>query len=118
MGCGRGGVLTARLPIALDDALETEIWAVAAPDEDLNAFIAARDAVARRKRQAAGRAEMQAMIDGPWHTMAEVQERARLKYGYSDLSHMTREELADDAERIIAAMDPKVREEIEREGWL
>ncbi len=104
----------------LDDALETEIRTVAAPDEDLSAFIAAaaRDAVARRKRQAAGRAEMQAIIDGPWHTMTEVQERTRLKYGYADLSQMTREELADDADRIIAAMDPKVREEMEREGWM
>ncbi len=66
--------------IALDDALETEIRAVAAPDEDLNAFIAAaaKDAIARRKRQAAGRAEMQAMIDGPWHTLEESNTSPRI----------------------------------------
>lgn len=108
------------MTVTIDEEMQARFQAVAAPDEDFAAFLAAaaKDAIARRERQAAGRAEMQAMIDGPWHTMAEVQERARLKYGYSDLSHMTREELADDAERIIAAMDPKVREEMEREGWL
>jgi hypothetical protein len=106
--------------ITIDDTLEAQFRAVAAPDEDFAAFLAAaaKDAIARRARQAAGRAEMEAMLNGPWHTMAESSERLRVKYGLADLSHMTQEELADDAERVITAMDPKVREELEREGLL
>ena len=106
--------------IALDDALETEIRAVAAPDEDLNAFIAAaaKDAIARRKRQAAGRAEMQAMIDGPWHTLEESNERMRRKYNIPDPSHLTREELAEQAEAYLATLPPEKIAEAERLGLI
>ena len=106
--------------VTLDDEVQTRFQAIAAPDEALDAFVAAaaRDALKRREHEAAGRAEMQAMIDGPWHTLEESNERMRLKYNLPDLSHMTREELEEDGERIIAAMDPQVREKLEREGWL
>lgn len=106
--------------VTIDDQLQTEFQEISAPDEDFSAFLAAsaKDAIARRKRQAAGRAEMQAMIDGPWHTLEESNERMRRKYNLPDLPRLNRDERADEAEHIIAAMDPKVREELEREGWL
>lgn len=40
--------------ITLDDALETGIRAVAAPDEDLNAFIAAMDPKVREEMEREG----------------------------------------------------------------
>ena len=60
---------------------------------------------------------MQVMLDGPRHTKAEVNARLQRKYGYPDLSHLTRDQL-EETERTIAAMDPQVRAEMEREGWL
>ena len=106
--------------VTIDDALATRLRALRDPQGDFNALIAdALDETARRwEREAAGRAEMQAMLDGPRHTLAEVHERMQRKYGFPDLSHLTREELAEEAERIVEAMDPQVRAEIEREGLL
>lgn len=106
--------------ITIDDELQSRFLAVAAPEEDIIALARAAmtEFIARRERQAAGRAEMQAMLDGPWHPAAEVNERIRSKYGYPDLSHMTTEELSEDAERALAAMNPAVREKMEREGLL
>ncbi len=60
---------------------------------------------------------MQAMLDGPRHTLDEVEARMRQKYGFPDLSYLTADELADQTEQTIAAMNPQVRAELEREGW-
>ena len=106
--------------VTIDDALATRLRTVRGTDDDLDALVA--EAVAKTvqgwEREAQGRAEMQAMLDGPRHTLAEVDARIRQKYGYPDLSHLTREQLAAEAEQVIAAMDPQVRGEMEREGWL
>ncbi len=89
-------------------------------DSDLNTMAA--EAIAKMvrdwEREAQGRAEMQAMLDGPRHTLAEVEARMRQKHGFPDLSHLTHEQLTKEAEQIIVAMDPLVRAEMEREGWL
>lgn len=105
--------------VTIDDALATRLRALRGKD-DFNALVA--DALAetarRWEREARGRVEMQAMLDGPRHTLAESHEWMRLKYGFADLSHLTRDELADEAERTVAAMDPQARVELEREGLL
>jgi hypothetical protein len=99
--------------VTIDDKLATRLRALRDPDGDFNALVA--DALAETVRrwewEAAGRVEMQAMLDGPRHTLAEVHERMQRKYGYPDLSYLTTDELANEAERTIAAMDPQVRAE-------
>ncbi|MGI4788682.1 MAG: hypothetical protein ACRYFS_07505 [Janthinobacterium lividum] len=106
--------------VTIDDALATRLRALRGTDNDFNALVAdaLAETVRRWEREALGRAEMQAILDGPHHTLAESNARLRRKYGYPDLSHLTDDELADQAERTIAAMDPRVRAEAEREGWL
>jgi len=112
--------------VTLDDALQARIRAVAAPEEDFQAFIAAaaQDLIARRERQAraqqAARAEAQAILNGPNRLFdAEATyRRYKEKYGWSDLSHLAGEELIEDTERLIAAMPPEKRAAMEREGLL
>lgn len=104
--------------VTIDDALATRLLTVRGTDSDLNTLAA--EAIARTvrdwEREAQGRAEMQAMLDGPRHTLSEGSARLQQRYGFSDLSHLTHEQLAEKAEQVIAAMDPQVRAEMEREG--
>ena len=58
------------------------------------------------------------MLDGPRHTLAEVEAKSRRKHSYPNLSNLTRDQITEQAEQAIAAMDPQVRAELEREGWL
>ena len=106
--------------VTIDDALATRLLTVRGTDGDLNALVA--EALARTvhdwEREAQGRAEMQAMLDGPRHTLAEGNARLQQRYGFPDLSHLSDDELADRAERTIAAIAPQVRAEAKREGWL
>ena len=106
--------------VTIDDALATRLLTVRGTEGDLDALVAEALAKTVRdwEREAQGRAEMQAMLDGPRHTLAEVEARMRQKHGFPDLAHLTSEELADQAEQTVAAMDPQVRAELEREGWL
>ena len=105
--------------ITIDDALASRLLTLSGKG-DLDAVAA--EAIARTvqdwEREAQGRAEMQAMLDGPRHTLAEVDARIRQKHGYPNLSHLTQDQFAEEAEQAIAAMDLQVRAEMEREGWL
>ena len=106
--------------VTIDDALATRLRALRDTHGDLDDLVA--EALTKNvplwEREAQGRADMQAMLDGSWHPFEEAHERMRQKFGFPDLSHLTHEELADQAEAAIAAMDPEVRAELEREGWL
>lgn len=108
------------LTVTIDETLATRLRELQEADGDLETLVA--DALAekvhRLEREAQGRAEMQAMLDGPWHPVEESHARMREKFGFPDLSHLTNEELEDQAEAAIAAMDPEVRAKLEREGWL
>ncbi len=68
--------------VTIDDALATRLRALRDKDGDFNALVA--DALAETvrlcEREARGRAEIQAMLDGPRHTLAESDARMRLKY--------------------------------------
>jgi hypothetical protein len=63
-------------------------------------------------------AEARALLSGPARPEAEVARELDQKYQLSDLSHLSDEELAEDAERIVAGMDPAIRAEMERQGLL
>lgn len=106
--------------LMVDDEIVSRLEAVAAPDEDVTALAeaAVMQFIAHRERQAVGRAEMQAMLDGPKHTAAEVKERTRLKYGYADLSHLTHDEIVEQAEAALAALPPEKFAEAERLGLI
>lgn len=110
------------MTVTIDEEVKTRFQAVAAPNEDFSAFLAAavKDAIIRRERQAAARAEAQAILNGPRQpsdseaTYRKYQE----KHGLPDLAHLSGEPLLDDTERLIAAMPPEKRAALEREGWL
>lgn len=108
------------LTITIDEEVQARFQAVAAPEEDFTAFLAAaaQSALARREWQAKGRAEMQAMLDGPKYTQAESRERMRQKYGYTGLTGLTREELEEQGDAILATLPPEKIAEAERLGLI
>lgn len=66
-------------------------------EDDLNAVTA--EAIMRTvrdgEREVQGRAEMQAVLDGPRHTLAESTARLQQKHDCPDLSHLTDDALAE-----------------------
>ena len=76
------------LTITIDEEVQARFQAVAAPEEDFADFLAAaaQDALARREQQAKGRAEMQALFDGPHRSHAESMAAMRRKYNLPEFS--------------------------------
>ncbi len=66
--------------LTIDDALATRLLTVRGTESDLNALAA--EAITKTvrdwEREAQGRAEMQAMLDRPRHTLAEVEAGIQL----------------------------------------
>ena len=114
--------MTVTIDVPIDKEVQARFQAVAAPDEDFVAFLdaVAKDAIARRERQAAGRAEMQAMLDGPRRPFdAEaIYQKYREKYGWPDLSHLSHEELEEQGDALLDAMTPEKLAEAKRLGWV
>jgi hypothetical protein len=112
-----GFVMTTLL---VNDEVVSRLVGVAAPEENITALVEAAmlEFAAHRERQAAGRAEMQAMLEGPQYTAAESKERMRLKYGYSDLSYLTHEELEAQGDAILDALPPEKIAEARRLGLI
>ena len=109
------------LTIPVDDDLAARLRAVAAArGEDLNQYAVAAlaEAADRDAAEEAARAEARAILNGPFHDFAKSAEEMRRKYNLPDLSHLSAEELAEQAEESIARMDPAVRVEMERQGLL
>ena len=113
-------VNTLELPADLAEQLRA---AAAARGEEWNRFAVAMLAEAVKAAPAASeeqraRAEAQAILNGPFHPLGKSTAALREKYGLADLSHLSREELAAQADDLIERMDPAVRAEMEREGLL
>lgn len=108
------------LTVTIDEEVQTRFQAVAAPDKDFSAFLAAaaKDAIARRERQAAGRAEMQAMLDGPHRPHTESMAEMRRKYDLPERTHLTHEELEEQGDAILASLPPERIVEAERLGLI
>ena len=104
--------------VTIDDELATRLRALRDGNDDFDRLVAEAlaETVRRWEWEAAGRAEMRAMLDGPRHTPAEAEERTRRKYGYPDFSHLTDDELADQAEATLAALPPEKVAEARRLG--
>ena len=67
---------------------------------------------------AQARAEARAILNGPFHTLAEADERFLTKYNLPDLSHLSREQLADRLTDGLAKVDADKLAEAERQGLL
>ena len=106
--------------VTIDNELQADFEAVAAPDEKFEAFIAeaAREALARRQRELAARAEAQAILNGPRRSLAESSAAFQLKYNIPDLSHLTHEQLIEEGEAILASLPPDKIAEAERLGLI
>jgi uncharacterized protein YciI len=87
---------------------------------DLSAVAADRIAerYAELARLAQGRAEGQVLLTGPAHSLDEADERLRAKYNLPDLSHMSRQELAEQADAILTTLPPEKVAEAERLGLI
>ncbi len=108
------------LTITIDEEVQARFKAVAAPEADFTAFLAAaaQDALDRLERQAKGRAEMQAMLDGPKRLHAESMAAMRHKYNLPDFSPLSHEEREAKGDAILAALPPEKIAEAERQGVL
>jgi len=104
--------------VTIDKALATRLRALRETHGDLDTLVseALAEAVRRWEREAQGRAEMQAMLDGPRHSFEESHARMRQKFGFPDLSHLTADELADQAEATLAELPPEKIAEAQRLG--
>ncbi len=117
------------MPLNLPSDLEARLRVAAeARGEDFNHFAVAvladalaRDAAATEAWERA-RAETQAILNGPFHTFDPAADRQRIKEKYGieleDLSHLSREELAERAEATLAALSPEKVAEAERLGLI
>ncbi len=102
--------------VTIDDELAGRLRALRGEDFDRAVAEAIAETVRRWEREATGRAEMRSLLDGPRHTPAEAEDRVRRKYGLPDLSHLTDDELADQAEATLAALPPEKVAEARRLG--
>ncbi len=106
--------------VTIDDALATRLLTVRGAEGGLDALVA--EALAKTvhdwEREAQGRAEMQAMLDGPRSTHAEGNAKLQQKYGFPDLSHLTDDELADRTEATLATLPPENVAEARRLGLI
>jgi hypothetical protein len=117
------------MPLNLPSDLEARLRVAAeARGEEYNRYAVAvladalaRDAAATEAWERA-RAEAQAILNGPFRPFDPAADRKRMKEKYGieleDLSHLSREELAAQADELVEHMKPAVRAEMEREGLL
>lgn len=106
--------------LMVDDEVVSRLEAVAAPEEDVAALAktAMIQFIERRERQAAGHAEMQAMLDGPRRSHEASMAEMRRKYDIPDLRHLTNEELVEQTEAYLATLPLEKIAEAERLGLL
>jgi hypothetical protein len=57
-------------------------------------------------------------LKGPFHSLEDSDKRFREKYGTTDLSHLSNEELADVINDGLAQADPEKLAEARRQGLL
>ena len=109
--------------VTIDDSLAARLRALRDKGDDFSQVVAeALDETAQRwEREAAGRAEMQAMLDGPRRPFdpAATYQKYREKFGWTeDLSGLSDEELTANYEAGIAVLPPEKKAEADRLGWL
>ncbi len=108
------------MTVTINEDVQTRFQAVAAPEEDFSAFLAAaaEDAIQRRERQAAGRAEMQAMLDRPRYRHDDSMAEMRRKYNLPNISHLSHDELVEQTKAALAKLPPEKIAEAEHLGLI
>lgn len=106
--------------ITIDDALAAQLRELQESNADLETLVAGMlaEKVRRLRREAQGRAEMQAVLDGPWHPFAESHPRMCQKFGFPDLSHLTNEERAEQTEATLAEIPAEKIAKAQRLGLI
>ena len=108
--------------LMVNDEVVSRLVAVAAPEENITALVetAMLEFAAHRERLAASRAEMQAMLEGPRRPFDSeaTYQQYREKYGWSDLSHLSGEELEEQGDSILTALPPEKVAEAKRLGLI
>jgi hypothetical protein len=89
-----------------------------AVNRDLERALAEAEARVRALDERDKDNEGQALLTGPARPLEESFAATRAKYGIPDLSHLSREELAEQAEAILAALPPEKIAEAERLGLI
>lgn len=89
-----------------------------AVNRDLDRAIAEVEARIRALDERDRENEGQALLTGPAKPIDESFAATRAKYGIPDLSHLSREELGEQAEAILAALPPEKIAEAERLGLI
>ena len=109
--------------ITIDDKLALRLRALREGNEDFNQVVA--DALAETVRrwewEAAGRAEMKKILEGPRFPAdpEAAYQRSREKHGWDEnLAALTDEELADRYDAGLAALSPDKAAEAQRMGLL
>ncbi len=107
--------------VTIDDELATRLRALRDAGDDFNRVVAEAlaETVRRWEWEAAGRAEMRAMLDGPRRPSdpQAAYRRSRAQYGWAeDLSPLTVDELADRAEITLVELPPEKITEARRLG--
>lgn len=104
--------------VIIDDELATRLRALRDGADDFDRVVAEAlsETVRRWEWEAAGRAEMRVLLDGPRHAPAEGEERLGRKHGLPDLSNLTADELANRAEATLAGLPPEKVAEARRLG--
>lgn len=102
------------------ETLERLRAVAAARGEDPNRYAAAAvmEKMDREAERAKGLREGQELLTGPARPLAESFAALREKHGLPDLFHRTREQLAEEAEAIIATLPPEKVTEAERLGLI
>lgn len=108
------------LTVTIDEEVQARFQAIAAPEADFAAFLAAaaQTALDRLEQQAKGRAEMQAMLDGPHRSHVESMAAMRRKYHLPEFSPLSYEEREAKGDALLEALPPEKIAEAERQGLL
>lgn len=109
------------ITIDLEPETLARLRAVAAQrGQDPNHFAAAAviEKIDREAERAKGLREGRELLTGPARPLAETFAALREKHGLPNLSHLSREQLAEEAEAILAVLPPEKVAEAERLGLI
>lgn len=107
--------------ITLDEATFARLQnGATARGQNVNQFATAliAEGIAREAARERGFIEGRALLESPARPIDEAFTALRRKHNLPDRSHLTREELAAEADRIIEAMDPAKRAELAQQSIL
>ncbi len=106
--------------VTINDDLAARLRVLRDAGDDFNRVVetALDETVRRWEREAAARAEAQAILNGPRRPFAEAEADFRRRHHLPNPSGLTHEELIEQAEAALAALPPERIAEAERLGLI